>query len=164
MPSTPRPWIVVVVVLAFTLLMTRWRRECHVHRKRSVSDAIDLISMLDADTRTTAGRVFVNVTGDQSIMELTVVRTSRIQLTIDLAFAVDAAHVGGDFVETGTFRGGSALAMARARDALPWRRERALWLADSFAGLPPPTDGDAPSHGLTRGRAGLFRASREGLE
>ena len=45
--------------------------------------------------------------------------------------------VAGDFIETGVWRGGAAI-MMRAVLAAYAVRDRKVWVADSFAGLPPP--------------------------
>jgi O-methyltransferase len=47
------------------------------------------------------------------------------------------AGVPGDFVETGVWRGGASI-MMRAVLAAYGVRDRRVWLADSFRGLPPP--------------------------
>lgn len=57
-----------------------------------------------------------------------------------LTRGLDARGVAGDIVECGVFRGGSASVIGRAMRGSPFRRE--LWLFDSFAGLPKPTDAD----------------------
>jgi O-methyltransferase len=45
--------------------------------------------------------------------------------------------VPGDFIETGVWRGGAAILMRGILEAYGVR-DRTVWLADSFAGLPPP--------------------------
>lgn len=47
--------------------------------------------------------------------------------------------VSGDFIETGVWRGGSCILM-RAVLKMYQVRDRTVWLADSFEGLPPPTN------------------------
>lgn len=50
---------------------------------------------------------------------------------------VIARGVPGDFIETGVWRGGACILMKAVADACG-DRERQVWLADSFDGLPPP--------------------------
>jgi hypothetical protein len=52
--------------------------------------------------------------------------------------------ISGDFIETGTWRGGASIfmrAVAKAYDD----RTRIIWVADSFEGLPPPNPGEFPA-------------------
>lgn len=49
--------------------------------------------------------------------------------------------IGGDFVECGVWRGGSAMMMALVADACG-DRSRQIWLYDTFAGMTPPSDDD----------------------
>lgn len=55
-----------------------------------------------------------------------------------LAEAVIAERVPGDFVETGVWRGGASILMRAVLKAHEIR-DRRVWLADSFEGLPPPS-------------------------
>lgn len=53
-----------------------------------------------------------------------------------------AERVPGDFIETGVWRGGACMLMQALLD-MRNVSDRAVWLADSFAGLPPPVyEGD----------------------
>jgi O-methyltransferase len=54
---------------------------------------------------------------------------------------VHAANVPGDVVECGVWRGGSSMLAALVLDSLG-ERERAVWLYDTFAGMPPPAEVD----------------------
>jgi O-methyltransferase len=54
---------------------------------------------------------------------------------------VHAAEIPGDVVECGVWRGGSSMLAALALDSLG-ERERHVWLYDTFAGMPPPSDVD----------------------
>ena len=59
----------------------------------------------------------------------------------NLQFCVETAlqdGVPGDLIETGVWRGGACIFM-RAILAAHGDRERSVWVADSFQGLPPPT-------------------------
>jgi len=61
-------------------------------------------------------------------------RLDNIELCID---SILRDSIPGDFIETGVWRGGAAIFM---RGVLAARGidDRTVWLADSFAGLPPP--------------------------
>jgi hypothetical protein len=59
---------------------------------------------------------------------------------------VIAAGVPGDFMETGVWRGGACIMMRAVLKAYDIADRRVI-AADSFAGLPPPTDGVAPDAG-----------------
>src|SRR5437762_13224955 len=54
--------------------------------------------------------------------------------------------VPGDFIETGVWRGGAVIFM-RAALAAYEDPSRCVWVADSFAGLPPPEPGVAADQG-----------------
>jgi len=54
---------------------------------------------------------------------------------------VHAADIEGDVVECGVWRGGSSMLAALTLDSLG-DRERSLWLYDTFAGMPPPSEVD----------------------
>jgi len=60
---------------------------------------------------------------------------------------VIASGVPGDFIETGAWRGGACIFM-RALLETYGIRDRVVWVADSFEGLPPP---DAEKYPLDRG-------------
>jgi O-methyltransferase len=53
-------------------------------------------------------------------------------------------QVPGDLIETGVWRGGSAIFMRAALEALG-DESRTVWAADSFEGLPPPSEGEFPA-------------------
>lgn len=55
-----------------------------------------------------------------------------------LSEAVFADGIAGDFVDAGTWRGGSAIFMRALQEAFD-ERHRQLWIADCFAGVPPPS-------------------------
>src|SRR5581483_11204993 len=60
---------------------------------------------------------------------------------------VIAHGVPGDFIETGAWRGGACIFM-RALLKVYGIGDRTVWVADSFAGLPPPNDAQYPlDHG-----------------
>ncbi len=51
--------------------------------------------------------------------------------------AICEENISGDLIETGVWRGGASIFMAAALEAYD-DRERQLWVADSFCGLPKP--------------------------
>jgi O-methyltransferase len=53
-------------------------------------------------------------------------------------------NVPGDFIETGVWRGGASIYL-RALLAAYGVTDRRVWVADSFAGLPPPNPVDYPA-------------------
>lgn len=63
-------------------------------------------------------------------------------------------HIAGDIVECGTARGGSAALMGLTLQQLG--AARALWVFDTFAGLPPPTEKD-PDYEIARHYTGTCR-------
>ena len=88
------------------------------------------------------------------------------------AYAVNELTVG-DLVETGVFRGGTTVLMARVLHNLS--ANRVLWACDSFRGLPRAQAQDDNRHGCietklpprrscNRGRLGFFRAPQATLE
>jgi len=58
---------------------------------------------------------------------------------------VHEAGIPGDFVECGTWRGGSAIVAALTFEAE--RKKRDIWLYDTFEGMTPPTDADVDVNG-----------------
>jgi O-methyltransferase len=61
----------------------------------------------------------------------------RIKSLIDLSLYLNSRQVEGDFVECGTYKGGSAAVLSRYMGS-----ERHLYLYDSFKGMPPTSDKD----------------------
>jgi O-methyltransferase len=53
-------------------------------------------------------------------------------------------HIPGDFIETGVWKGGACIFMA-ALLLQKEEKDRCVWLADSFAGLPPPNPDQFPA-------------------
>ncbi len=71
-----------------------------------------------------------------------------LQLQRAAEFVLDHG-IPGDFIETGVWRGGACIllrAVLRARNV----KDRVVWLADSFAGLPPPDPERYPADGGQR--------------
>lgn len=52
-------------------------------------------------------------------------------------------HIPGDMIETGVWRGGACIYMRALLDILD-EKEKTVWLADSFEGLPPPDPENYP--------------------
>ncbi len=83
-----------------------------------------------------------------------------LQALLDLSEAVvwvDRQHVPGIIVEAGSARGGSALVLAASRG-----QARAVYLYDTFEGIPPPTEADGQQalrrfEDIRSGRAGGVR-------
>jgi hypothetical protein len=72
--------------------------------------------------------------------------------------------VPGDLIETGVWRGGAAIfmrAILKARDVT----DRVVWVADSFAGLPPPDTATYPhDEGITLHRFSQLAVSLESVQ
>lgn len=69
---------------------------------------------------------------------LTMIGTARMRQLREACETVLREGILGDFIETGIWRGGACIYMAGIRDV--WNaNDRAVWGADSFRGLPPPT-------------------------
>lgn len=71
--------------------------------------------------------------------------------------------VPGDFMECGVWRGGACLLM-KALLELSGDRDRRVWVADSFAGLPPPSALDDPDMDLSRERFPSLAVSQQRVE
>lgn len=61
-----------------------------------------------------------------------------------LAERVLFERVPGDFIETGVWRGGACIYLRAILEAYGIRNRR-VWAADSFAGLPPPNEAEYPA-------------------
>ncbi|KAJ3167756.1 hypothetical protein HDU87_001475 [Geranomyces variabilis] len=77
-----------------------------------------------------------------------IVSDVRKSMTLDIAYAVLADNVPGDCVETGAYTGGTSILLMKALHRWDAGGSRLLWAADSFEGLPAPTEQDsgADSH------------------
>lgn len=53
---------------------------------------------------------------------------------------IDKEHIVGDLIETGVWRGGAAIFMKAVLNELKIK-DKKVWLADSFIGIPPPKKG-----------------------
>ena len=102
----------------------------------------DSISKCKDDIRS---KVAIN---DAVITRNTMVTSERLKTVLHLWSDVLARGLPGDWIETGTFKGGTSLLAAKiARAAYespvcPHKLHRTIWLADSFQGLPYPTATD----------------------
>ena len=76
----------------------------------------------------------------------TMVGLRRLENLRDCIATALADGVPGDVLEAGVWRGGASILARAALDVLGGR-DRVVWLADSFAGLPPPSEGVAADRG-----------------
>lgn len=74
----------------------------------------------------------------------TMIGRKRLKNVRDLVEKVLADNVPGDFIETGVWRGGACI-MMRAVLHTYNEKDRKIWLADSFEGLPAPNVEDYPA-------------------
>lgn len=74
----------------------------------------------------------------------TMVGLERLRNLRRLVAEVLDAGTPGDFLEAGVWRGGASIYM-RALLAVHAITDRRVWVADSFAGLPPPNDAQFPA-------------------
>lgn len=73
----------------------------------------------------------------------TMIGAARLASLQSCAEDVIRAGVPGDFIETGVWRGGASILMRAVLEAYGVR-DRTVWVADSFEGLPPPNPDDYP--------------------
>jgi hypothetical protein len=87
---------------------------------------------------------------------------------ITAVLAIYAAQIPGDFVETGVYKGGTSVIMARI--ARNMNTSKTHWACDSFKGLPEPQLDDSKCHHIERrescnkGNVGLFKSSQKHFE
>lgn len=74
------------------------------------------------------------------VMPYSLVGWRGLEVTYDTVLAVQEQGVSGSIVECGVAQGGSAALMALIEAQVGY--QRAIWLFDSFEGLPDPTDKD----------------------
>jgi len=72
-----------------------------------------------------------------SVSNHTMSSPDRLNKLIDLAEYCNRAGIAGDFVECGSYKGGSSAVLSRYLD-----KKRHLWIYDSFKGMPETTDKD----------------------
>ncbi len=80
---------------------------------------------------------------DWPAMALTMIGLHRLNNLQDCAETVIRDNVPGDLLEAGVWRGGASLLMRGVLQA-HGVKDRRVWLADSFAGLPPPNAAKYP--------------------
>lgn len=76
----------------------------------------------------------------------TMVGLKRLDQLQECIETVVRENIPGDFIETGVWRGGTVIFMRAALKALVVK-DRKVWAADSFAGLPPPSQEHVADHG-----------------
>ncbi len=90
------------------------------------------------------------------VRPFTMCSNARLRALYDAVTEVASRRVPGDLVECGVARGGSAALMALRLQQLG--EERKLWLFDTFAGLPAPTEAD-PDHAIAHRYTGTCAGS-----
>lgn len=78
----------------------------------------------------------------QALADYTLCTPNRLNNLWRLAQYMDIHQVAGDIVECGTYKGGTAAALAATMLNNPLNNQRHLWLYDSFAGMPQTTEKD----------------------
>ena len=69
----------------------------------------------------------------------TMIGTRRLDNVVESCCTAVADGVPGDFIETGVWRGGTTILMRGVLEAMG-DRDRSVWVADSFEGLPVPDE------------------------
>lgn len=123
---------------------------------------LDLASKCKNDIRS---RVAIT---DSVIVQHTMVTPERLETVLQLWSDVLARGLPGDWVETGTFKGGTSLLAAKVARAAyqspicPHNINRTIWLADSFQGLPSPTQDDIAMDARVVREIATQKVAREG--
>lgn len=91
----------------------------------------------------------------KKVRPYTLLTSAKLRSLKALAVRMNAESVPGDFVECGTYKGGSAAVLATGLTA-----ERHLWLYDSFQGMPEVTERDGEG---AKEAVGLCRADQSDL-
>lgn len=95
----------------------------------------------------------------RAVRPYTICSKRKLLTLINLAEMLNRQGVEGDFVECGTFNGGSAALMARCMGP-----QRHLWMYDSFQGMPTPGEQDtAESQAYAGQYVGSVAKVREAL-
>lgn len=94
----------------------------------------------------------------RAVRPYTMASNARLRALHDAVKHVVSARIAGDIVECGSARGGSAALLALALDAAG--SERALWIFDTFEGMPEPSAND-PDQKLARKYVGTCRGTLE---
>ncbi len=74
----------------------------------------------------------------------TMIGTRRLDNVVESCVTAVVDGVPGDFIETGVWRGGTTILMRGVLEAMG-DRERSVWVADSFEGLPVPDEEQYPA-------------------
>src|ERR1700677_3667599 len=94
----------------------------------------------------------------------TMIGLKRLANVRECAESVLADNVPGDLIETGVWRGGTTIFM-RAILKVHGVTDRLVWVADSFAGLPPPDLARYPlDRGITRHQFPQFAITLERVQ
>ncbi len=109
------------------------RRLLQMLARRLDRAGLSLLRRTPLDTELRAGG------GDWPLVGYTMVGRRRLDQLQRCVETVIDEQVPGDFIETGVWRGGACLLMKALLDSRGVR-DRTVWLADSFRGLPPPKD------------------------
>jgi hypothetical protein len=100
--------------------------------KHAPDDALKVVSSIEAGCPT-----------DWNLEELgfehTMIGRKRLENIDDCVRRVLADQIPGDLMECGVWRGGASVFMRGLLEAYE-AKDRLVWVADSFRGLPPPTD------------------------
>lgn len=91
----------------------------------------------------------------KKVRPYTLLTPAKLRSLKTLALAMDSRGVPGDFVECGTYKGGSAAVLATTLSD-----QRHLWLYDSFQGMPEVTERDGEG---AKSAVGLCRADQSDL-
>lgn len=91
----------------------------------------------------------------RKVRPYTLLTPAKLRSLNALALQMNAEGVSGDFVECGTYKGGSAAILATTLTS-----ERHLWLYDSFKGMPDVTERDGEE---AKEAVGLCRANQSDL-
>jgi len=81
---------------------------------------------------------------DWPAQALTMIGIKRMANLRELVESVLADNISGDFIETGVWRGGACIMMRAILKACNVT-DRQVWVADSFAGLPPANESSYPA-------------------
>jgi hypothetical protein len=98
---------------------------------------------------------------DRAVTMIGMARLNNLQMCVD---SVLQNNIPGDFIETGVWRGGACI-MMRGMLKVYGIRDRTIWLADSFQGLPAPNADKYPADtGIDFSGYEKLKVSREAVE
>jgi O-methyltransferase len=124
--------------------------EVAVHRVRSIlrrivgtDDMTDaMMGMSVEDRQCDAARERVQIW--EKVKPFTMVPEPAVEFVVEQVLQLIHNNIPGVFVECGVWRGGCSMAMLLAQQAALGRVQRAVYMLDSFQGLPPVTARDGP--------------------